>query len=336
MRAAWCCTKDGCTIMNDPSSFDVDTSRPLEEPRNGQGRRGEAPIVPLDSIAGRALVAVIAIMTFLASLTVGAVVLIGAAAGEWQSAVAREVTIQIRPMPGRDADADVATAAAIAGSIPGISDVRAYSKTESAALLEPWLGTGFSLDNLPVPRLVVVKYAPDRTPDFGPLRRALAERLPGASLDDHRGWIDRMRAMAGSAVGLGIGVLVLVLTATVLSVMFATRGAMATNRPVAEVLHFVGARDGFIAGEFQRHFLVLGLKGGVIGGAAGLAVFGLAHLIVSWFKGTPGEDQIAALFGSFSIGVDGYAAVLGQVVLVALVTALTSRLTVRRTLKALE
>jgi cell division transport system permease protein len=334
MRAAWCCTRDGCTIMNEASPFDADQSAPVEQP--GTTHRAETPIVPIDSIAGRALVAVIAIMTFLASLTVGAVVLISAAAGEWQSSVAREVTIQIRPTPGRDGDADVATAAAIAGSVAGITDVRPYSKTESAALLEPWLGTGLSLDDLPVPRIVVVKLAANPAPDLAPLRRALAERIPGSSLDDHRGWIERMRTMAGSAVALGIGVLALVLAATVLSVMFATRGAMATNRPIVEVLHFVGARDGFIAGEFQRHFLVLGLKGGVIGGGAALAVFGLAHLIGTWFRGTPGEEQVGSLFGTFSIGLDGYAAVLGQIALIALVTALTSRLTVRRTLKALE
>jgi cell division transport system permease protein len=321
--------------MNDPRPLDdVETSHPLGVP---PGRsRGETPIVPLDSIAGRALLAVISIMTFLAALTVGAVVLVGAAAGEWQSAVAREVTIQVRPTAGRDAEADVATAAAIARATPGIADVRPYSKAESAALLEPWLGTGLSLDDLPVPRLIVVKLATGQAADLSPLRKALAERVPGASVDDHRGWIDRIRATANSAVGLGLGVLALVLAATTLSVMFATRGAMATNRTVVEVLHFVGARNGFIAGEFQRHFLILGLKGGVIGGAAALLVFAAAHLIGRWLQGTPGEDQIGALFGTFAMGVNGYAAILGQVVLIALVTALTSRLTVHRTLKGLE
>src|SRR5262245_59690450 len=171
MRAAWYCTKDGCTIMNEASPFDVHESTPLQ--RRAPAPRGETAIVPVDSIAGRALVAVIAIMTFLASLTVGAVVLIGAAAGDWQSSVAREVTIQIRPTPGRDGDADVATAATIAGSVPGISDVRPYSKAEAASLLEPWLGTGLSLDDLPVPRIVVVKLAADPAPDLGRLRRAL-------------------------------------------------------------------------------------------------------------------------------------------------------------------
>ena len=322
--------------MNEAQPADLEASEPLEEPMAHPARRVETPIVPVDSIAGRALVAVIAIMTFLASLTVGAVVLINAAASEWQSAVAREVTIQIRPSAGRDSDADVATAVSIASAVPGISEVRPYSKGESAALLEPWLGTGLSLDELPVPRLIVVKLAGDGAPELGALRQTLAERVPGASLDDNRGWIERMRTMATSAVALGIGVLGLVLAATVLSVMFATRGAMATNRPIIEVLHFVGARDGYIAGEFQRHFLVLGLKGGAIGGAAALVVFAVAHLASGWLAGTAGEDQIGALFGTFSIGVNGYAAVIGQVVLIAFVTALTSRLTVRHTLKGLE
>jgi cell division transport system permease protein len=322
--------------MNDARPVDMETSEALTRPEDARRPRAEMPIVPIDSIAGRALVAVIAIMTFLASLTIGAVVLVGAAADEWQSAVAREVTIQIRPTPDRDGDADVATAAALARATTGISEVRPYSTAESAALLEPWLGTGLALEDLPVPRMIVVRLASHDAPDLGVLRKALAEQVPGASLDDHRGWIDRMRSMANSAVALGTGVLALVLVATVLSVMFATRGAMATNRPIVEVLHFVGARRSFIAGEFQRHFLILGLKGGAIGGAAALAAFVLAHLIGLWFRGTPGEDQIGALFGTFSIGVGGYAAIVVQIVLIALITALTSRLTVHHTLKGLE
>ena len=80
--------------------------------------------------------------------------------------------------------------------------------------------------------------------------------------------------MAGTAVVAGVAVLVLVLAVTVLSVTFATRGAMATNRPIVEVLHYVGATDGFVASQFQRHFLMLGFKGGAIGGGAAILLFG--------------------------------------------------------------
>ena len=223
--------------------------------------RFDTPLVPRNSISGRALIAVVAIMTFLASLTTGAVILVGGAASEWQSDVAREVTIQIIPAPGRDLDAAVDKAAAAARAFPGIGAVRAYTKEESSKLLEPWLGNGLTLDELPVPRLIVVKIASGAAPDIPQLRRILTEQVPGAMLDDHRGWIDRMRAMAGTAVAVGIVILLLVIAATVLSVTFATRGAMATNKPVIEVLHFVGAKNGFIAGRFPAPFPAARLAG---------------------------------------------------------------------------
>ena len=298
--------------------------------------RFETPLVPRNSIAGRALVAVVAIMTFLASLTTGAVILVARAASEWQSDVAREVTIQIIPAPGRDLDAAASKAATVARGFPGIGDVRIYSKAESSKLLEPWLGSGLSLDELPVPRLIVVKIARGAAPDLPQLRRILAEQVPGATLDDHRGWIDRMRAMAGTAVAAGMAILVLVIVATMLSVTFATRGAMATNKQVIEVLHFVGAKNAYIAGRFQRHFLLLGLQGGAIGGGIAIVLFAIAGAISAWFPTTPGGEETAALFGSFSIGLAGYLAALGQIVLIALVTAATSRHTVNRTLGTID
>lgn len=297
--------------------------------------RFETPIVPQATISGRALVAVVAIMTFLASLTTGAVMLVRAAASEWQADVAREVTIQIRQAAGRDIEADIAKAVAVARASPGVAEVRPYSREETARLLEPWLGSGIRLDDLPVPRLIIVRIAPGATPDLAQLRQTLGEQIAGATLDDHRGFVQRMRTVSSAILAVGIGVLVLVLVATVLSVAFATRAAMATNRPVIEVLHFIGAKDSFIAAHFQRHFLQLGLKGGVIGGGGAIALFALAALAGGWFVGTAGSDQFAALFGGASIGALGYLAMLAQIGLMAFVTAATSRNTVDRTIETI-
>jgi cell division transport system permease protein len=297
--------------------------------------RFEAPIVPKATIAGRALIAVIAIMTFLASITIGAVMLLRAAAGDWQSELAREVTIQIRPEAGRDIEADIGKAAAIAGAVRGIAEVRPYSKRESTQLLQPWLG-GMALDELPVPRIIAVVIAAGEPPDLGRLRSALAEQVPPASLDDHREFVDHMRAMSRTIVAGATGVLALVMIATVLSVTFATRGVMATNRQVIEVLHFIGAKNRFIAGHFQRHFLLLGLKGGALGGGLALLLFALVDFANDWLLSGASGTQVAAMFGTFSIGPAGYAAVLGQIVLTALVTAATSRHTVNRTLETVQ
>src|SRR5215212_5906818 len=107
------------------SEYYEEEQAPVRAAADDLPMRAEAAIVPEDSISGRALLAVIAIMTFLATLTLGAVVLVRSAAGEWQSAVAREVTIQVRPSAERNVEADVQKAVALASGSPGVAGVRA-------------------------------------------------------------------------------------------------------------------------------------------------------------------------------------------------------------------
>ncbi|MDB5657056.1 MAG: hypothetical protein JWQ94_4669 [Tardiphaga sp.] len=298
--------------------------------------RNTSPIVPRGSIAGRALVAVVAIMTFLASLTTGAVLLVSASASEWQSEVASEITVQVKPIAARDLERDTLAVVDAVRAQPGIVEVRPYTKAESAALLEPWLGSGLSLDDLPVPRVIVARVVPGTALDIAGLRARVTQLAPNASVDDHRAWIERMRSMTGATVLAGIGILALVIMATIISVSFATRGAMAANRPIVEVLHFVGATDRFIANRFFRHFLRLGLQGGLIGGGVAMLAFGFSESIASWFSGTPVGDQFAALLGTFSLRPSGYLMLAGQAVAIAGITAWASRRTLFSTLNDID
>jgi len=298
--------------------------------------RNLSPIVPRASISGRALVAVVAIMTFLASITTGTVLLVSASAAEWQSEVGSEITIQVRPQAGRDIERDVAAAADAMRAEPGIVEIRPFTKEESAKLLEPWLGSGLSLDELPVPRVIVARLQPGAMLDLVALRSRVMRVAPTASVDDHRAWIERMRSMSGATVLAGVGILALVIIATIISVSFATRGAMAANRPIVEVLHFVGAGDRYIADRFFRHFLRLGLEGGLIGGGAAMLGFGFSESIAGWFSGTPVGDQFAALLGTFSLRPSGYLALAVQAVLIAAITAWASRRTLFATLDDID
>ncbi len=311
---------------------DLGTERPQVPAR----ARNMSPIVPRASISGRALVAVVAIMTFLASITTGTVLLVSASAAEWQSEVASEITMQVRPQAGRDLERDVTAAAEAMRTQPGIVQVKPFSKDESARLLEPWLGSGLSIEQLPVPRVIVARVQPGTTLDLAGLRSRVTQVAPSASVDDHRAWIERMRSMTGATVFAGIGILVLVIAATIISVSFATRGAMAANRPIVEVLHFVGAGDRYIANHFLRHFLRLGLEGGVIGGGAAMLGFGFSESIAAWFSGTPVGDQFAALLGTFSLPPSGYLALAVQAVAIAAITAWASRRTLFATLDDID
>ncbi len=164
--------------------------------------------------------------------------------------------------------------------------------------------------------------------DEAAMRAALVAKILSASLDDHRTWVDRLVAMARTTVTIGVSVLALMLSATVLTVVFATRGAMAGNGHIIEVLHFVGAEAGFIARQFRRHFLLTGMKGAAAGGLAAIVVF----IVFSWWSSrnmaTPQADQAAALFGNFAIGSLGYVGVVLMVLVIGALTAATSHVTV--------
>ncbi len=311
---------------------DLGTERPQLPAR----ARNLSPIVPQGSIAGRALVVVVAIMTFLASITTGAVLLVQSSANEWQSEIASEITVQIRPLPNRNLEQDaLAVVEAIRGE-PGIVEARPFSSDESAKLLEPWLGAGLSLSDLPVPRVVIARVRPGTQLDLASLTERVKRAAPSASVDDHRAWVERMRLMTGVTVLAGLSILGLMVFATIISVSFATRGAMATNRPIVEVLHFVGASDRYIANRFFRHFLRLGLQGGLIGGGIAMLIFGFSESIAGWFSGTPVGDQFAALLGTFSLRLTGYLALALQAALIAGVTAWAARRTLFATLKEIE
>jgi cell division transport system permease protein len=290
---------------------------------------GHAPLVPVHSAASRALVGVIAILTFLAALCAGAAELVASHSHEWSSSVGREATIQVRPSPQRDIEADMALVADLARRTAGIGAVETLSKTESERLLEPWLGSGLDMGDLPVPRLAILKFEEGARPDLSELRRLLAAQVPGASLDDHGAWLSRLSVMANTVVFVALGLTLLVLVATALAVAFATQGAMAGNREVVEVLHFVGADDAFIAGEFQRRFFRLGLKGSLVGGGTALAAITALGFASAAWRTSPAGDQIEAMFGGFDIGWAGYAAIGLIAFLVAALTAIVSRLTVK-------
>ncbi|WP_163265655.1 cell division protein FtsX [Chelativorans alearense] len=298
--------------------------------------RKQTPIVPPDNIAARAMILVVAIMTFLSCLTLGAVTLVRDTAATWQTQIAREATIQIKPADGLDMEAALADARDIAAGHRGVRGANIVSREATTRLLEPWLGPGLDIDELPVPRLVIVTIDPVERPDFAAMRAELAEAVPNAALDDHRTWVDRLVAMARTTVTIGMAVLALMLSATALTVIFATRGAMAGNGHVIEVMHFVGAEAPFIAREFRRHFLLAGSRGAAAGGAAAIIVF----VLFSWWSSrnvaTPEGDQTAALFGNFAIGTSGYLGVALVVILIAVLTAATSHVTVMAHLKRIE
>lgn len=312
-------------------------------PANSRARQRRQPalhsgktIVPREGVAGQALMTVIAIMAFLACLTLGSVLMIRDTARGWQNDISREVTVQIRPFDDVEMEKAIRAASELLLSFDGISKVTVLNEEDTVKLLEPWLGSGVKPGDLPVPRLITVSIGAGAIPDFAAIRDRLEKEVPGASLDDHRSWVNRLNAMAGTTILAGTVVFALVLVATVLTVVFATRGAMAGNRQIVEVLHFIGADGRFIAREFERHFLRLGFEGAALGGGLAAVCFVALGLWISSFSARPEAGQILAMFGDFHIGPWGFGGIGLVAIAVAVLTAATSRWTVMRHVGMLE
>jgi cell division transport system permease protein len=294
-----------------------------------------APIVPAGSVTGRSLTLVITIMCFLASLTAGAVYMMNQSASDWLRGMAGEVTVQVETRERTDVDKLLAEVTGFLSRQPGVARVRALSTREMQELLAPWIGTSEALNALPVPRLIAVEIDRSSPPDFDVLRKALGVNFPGATIDDHRRWQQQIRTITRSFALGGLAILLLVGAATTAIIVSATKSAMASNRDIVEVLHFVGATDRFIAREFERHFLRLGVRAGVVGAVWAILVFlAMPNVMRLLGGGEVTVDELRRLVGIASLDLPGYVLLAIVVLVIAALCMLTSRIGVYRILNS--
>jgi cell division transport system permease protein len=299
-------------------------------------KAGAGPIVPAGSVTSNSLTLVISIMCFLACLTAGAVYLVNQSASAWLNDIASEVTVQIEPREKADTDKLVRDVSAFLAKQPGIRIVKPLSLEDSTALVEPWLGQSEGLKALPMPRLIALEVDRANPPDFTALRGALAAQFPkGVIIDDHRQWQQQIRTVTRSLALGGLAIFLLVASATILIIVSAARSAMASNREIVEVLHFVGATDRFIAGEFERHFQRLGIRAGLMGAFFAVLVFlGMPTIMELLGGGAVTVAELQRLIGSGTLDWIGHGVLVVVVVVIAVLCRMTSRFGVFRILNS--
>ena len=285
------------------------------------------PLLPEAGAGGAPLTAVIAVISFLAVLAMAAVLIINTAASEWTSTLRSQITVQIKGADAEEISERTAAALRVLESTDGILAASSMSQSEAEALLEPWLGQGNASAFLNVPGIIEVELAPALRPDLDLLRNRLAAAAPGAVLDDHASWHDRLATAARSGQALAFAVFLIVMGAACAISIFAARAGLAANHEIVSVLHLVGATDEFIAAEVQRRFFILGLRGALLGLFAALLALGLASLAM---RAGGGADSFLP---TFSIGGWLVLWLLTVPLVTCFVTALTARLTVLRTLR---
>ena len=289
-----------------------------------------AQIVPSASIAGNALTVVIAIMSFLACLTAGAVYMVNQSAKAWVNDIASEITVELDPVNTADIEKKMTLVSLFLAKQAGVTRVKPLTAEDSAKLLEPWLGHSEALSALPIPRLIAVEIDRSNPPDIKAITEALSQNFEGVTLDDHRRW----RTVTRTAAIGGLVVLSLVAAATIAVIVSATRSAMASNREIIEVLHFVGANERFISREFERHFVGLGVRAGLVGAVSAALVFLLLPVAMHLLGGEPATaTEMSRLVGSGELDLKGYLLCMLVVFVIACLCMITSRLGVIRVLK---
>ncbi len=276
-------------------------------------------ILPRGGTIGRPLQTVMAIMCYLASLSLGSALAVNRLSDTWTTDLAGQVTVTIKGESGITLKQQEDGALAVLESTPGVLRARAANDSEIKDMLTPYLGSGVSIDRLPVPQLIFVQINPESPPDFSTLQSRLAEAAPGAQLDDHSRWNAQLESFAVGLSSVGFAVLALTAIATIATVIYATRAGLLANRETIEVLHMVGAQDHFIAGEFQNHFWSLGLIAGFIGLiAAALTFLGFASLT---------DQSTSLLTPNLTPNTTEVISLLAIPIVASLVSMVTARLT---------
>jgi len=270
----------------------------------------------------------IAFMAYLAVLALAGVQMLSIVVGDWHTDLDGTLTVQIPASATAEGDEEnVGVIMGILLDTVNVSHAEVVSEDRVVALLEPWLGSSDMARDLPLPLLIDVNIRQDRPLDFETLRTRIEHAIPGATIDSHGVWLSHLVQLIRTTEIITVVVLALIGLVTAGTVVFATRTGLALHHDAIELLHIIGAHDSYVAWQFARRALVLGLKGGLIGLAFGAAtLFALGRLAARLQGGTP---------VTFSLAPEHWMILALVPVAVALIAMLTARGTVMRSLASM-
>lgn len=212
-------------------------------------------LLPPENLAGPALSAVTMVMTFLACLALGCSILADRAADRWLARATSAISVQIIETTQLSAEDQLPAVLREIKDTPGIGTSRVLARDDLVALLEPWLGTGNISEDMPLPLLIEITPAANENLPTAALSARLKAVAPGARLDTHGRWRETLESTARALELFAALVLAMVTLATATVILFATRAGLLANEEILNVLHQIGAHDGYISRRFEAHFI---------------------------------------------------------------------------------
>lgn len=216
--------------------------------------------------SGRFVAMLVMVLVFIAAFAVTVSSYVGVLIADWEKGVSGTLTVQVPFSDG--GDADTAKALDILARHPAVARANLVPRAQVDQLLAPWIGDG-AVKDLPLPALIDVEMRDTDPAAVAAVGASVKAAAPRAVIDDHRVWLTRVASLARGLGGVAAAIIVLVTAALAVTIVFATRASLTEFAQVIEVLHVVGAKDGYVAGQFARRALLQALAGGL----AGLALY---------------------------------------------------------------
>jgi cell division transport system permease protein len=289
--------------------------------------RSELPLK--GDTSSRFVVWLVMVLVFMASIAFTTNAYIAALLFHWNQSVSGTLTIQIPVMLDAKDPMSATTTERVLDVLnrhPAVESAAAVPRDKVTELLKPWFGAGEAIADLPLPVLVDVRLSTTEPSAINAVSTSVQSAAPGAVIDDHRAWLNRVIGLAEGLGAIAIAAMALVAVALGLTIVFATRASLAEFAQVIEVLHVVGAKDGYVAGQFARRALVQSL----IGGGAGLLLYAPALGFIAWLASRiePG------ILPDISFPASHWIVLLTLPFLAGLIATITANVTVRRALSS--
>ena len=247
------------------------------------------------AISDRMLPFLVAAMAFLAAMALAGWVGAASLARHWQQGAGSALTVQV-PRPTEPAaqggGSRLDRVVALLVGTPGVADARPLSDEELAELLRPWLGGGAERLALPLPAVIAVRLS-DPELELDKLARRLEAAAPGTLVESHGVWIRRLSVLARSLQACAGLALLLVAAVAAAVIAVATRAGLVARREAIEIVHGLGATDGYIASRVAGRATLLAAMGGVAGAVLALPVLLALASMAAPFAGTVPEATSA-------------------------------------------
>ncbi len=288
--------------------------------------------LPLDNSEDtRFLITLITLMSFLAVLALSGVFALNSMTNKWSSGLENKITIEIsvETKDGHILSQDTILKETkdlyeMLSSHKSVRSVEILGSEEIQELISPWIGNDLDLANIPLPGLIAVEIKNLDDDDFHILKKDIQKTSKHANIETHEQWLADLINFTKTLKTLSLLIALLIGSITTIAIASAVRTRLAIHHDEVELLHYMGATDDYIIHQFQRHTIMLALKGAIIGTVLGISVVSS----LTFFSRGSGSELMPVIY----IGISGVFILLFIPVIAAIITAITSHITVLRSL----